>query len=327
MKTFDDIQTIFFREKKPYWSLINAKGKRESSTPDAVMALTEDKERLEASWAYLSDEVLPTCDTGRLMLNLLTNATASKTKQSYDFQWGDAPTAPPSVGAINAVNARQNQGSIGGLGSIAGLEFISGLMQNGRGDADRYRDQLMEERLDKMEMKFKIQGLEKELASAAAAPAADDSMGALIKGVLKENFMEILDRFAPLPPTTAIATLRSPKTAPLSTRSNGVLSDSKNQAEATLEFDTDDEADEDTEDTEETTDNGADAATQTAPPTIMSKEEAGLRLQNIFRATMKLFPNHHPIEVLEEIVAMAQKPSFAFVVPLIDAALTKRKKT
>ena len=316
MKTFDDIQTIFFREKKPYWSLINAKGKRESSTPDDVMLL-DGKERLAASWAYLEDEVLPTCDTGKMTLNLLTNATASKTKQSYDFQWGDTP----SVNPVNAVNARQNHGNggIAGLGSIAGLEFISGLMNNGRGDADRYRDQLMEERIDKMEMKFKIQGLEKELASAAVSK--DETLGAFAGGIFKENFGEILgflERFAPVPPTTAIATLRQPAS---SQRGRTAA------AEATLEFDTDEETDE-TEETEyeaETTDTASDAAIQTAPTTIVNKQEAGQRLENIFRTTRKLFPNHHPIEVLEEIVAMAQKPSFAFVVPMIDAALTKKK--
>ncbi len=314
MKTLDDMKKIFFREKMPYWSLYNSRNGRESSTQSEVME--SDKEtRLAASWAYLEDEVMPDLADGVYKINIMPNVNASKSKITHHFQWGEMPVATPSVPAARTAGI----GNIGAA-SIGYIETIAGLLQSGRGDADRLRDDLMNERMEKLELKFKISGLEKDLDVAQNSKGEDDSIGSLLKGLLKENFTDILDRIYPIENTTAIATLRHNKAVPThKTRA------AKREMEEDLEEEFDEDEDGDAYEYDEDADNDGEN-TPSVKMRPIDPKEAGDRMRRIFEASTKLIPNHHPIEVLEEIIAMAKNPNFSFVIPMLTKSLDKKAK-
>ena len=312
MKTLDDIKIIFFREKMPYWSLYNSRNGRESSTPPDVMKMTLQDAALTASWAYLEDEVMPELADGVYKINIMANVNASKSKITKEFQWGEMPLVATPAARTAGI------GNIGNIGtpSIGHMEFIAGLMQSGRGDADRLRDDLMNERMEKLELKFKISGLEKDLDFAQNSKGEDDSIGSLLKGLLKENFTDILDRIYPIENTTAIATLRHDKAVP------GAKPKPKAQE---VDFEDVEDEDGDAYEYDEDADNDGDNTPSVKMPQ-MSNQELGQRIKSVLISCQELIPNHHPIEVLEEIVAMAKNEKYEMVLIMLNKSLNKKSK-
>ena len=312
MKTLDDIKKIFFREKMPYWSLYNGRNGRESSTTSEIMELDKDT-RLAASWAYLEDEVMPDLVDGKYKINIMPNVNASKSKISHDFQWGEIPI-------VHAATPAARTAGIGNVGaaSIDHMNFIAGIYQSGRDQTDRLRDDVINERMEKLEMKYQIAGLQRDLEAARTAPADDDSIGSLLKGLLKENFTDILDRIYPMENTTAIATLKHSKPVP------GAKPKTKAQDVDFEDVEDDEDGDDLEYDGDDDTEDGEDTPSVKMPQ--MSQKEMGDRLKRIFEASAKLIPNHHPIEVLEEVLTMAKNPNFSFVIPMLTKSLDKKAK-
>ena len=58
----------------------------------------------------------------------------------------------------------------------------------------------------------------------------------------------------------------------------------------------------------------------------MSNQELGQRIKSVLISCQELIPNHHPIEVLEEIVAMAKNEKYEMVLIMLNKSLNKKSK-
>ena len=293
MKTFDDIEKIFFREKLYYWSLRNSKSKGVSRTSSEVIAMADEKARLQKSFEELED-VINDEEDGVYTIAIMPHQQGGKSKLEYQFRIGEVEE-PTRRGRDNAVHART--AGIGNLNSIGGFEFIAGLMDRGRGEVDRLRDENTNLKMELLEKKFKIGTLE----SAAEAGSGTESWSDVIKGIAKEYFPDILDRFAPEIESerpSVIATLREREAVKAKVKKEQKSPDTNGAAD-----DGDEEADN--------------------QPTKMDKTEAQSRLRVIFERTQKAFPNHNPIEVWETILDMSEGENGAFVKKMVVKVLNK----
>jgi hypothetical protein len=287
-KTVDDIIRIFNREKLPYFSIHNTKGKRLSRTPDDVMKIDDDKERLEASLEWLENEVLPDLDEGVYRIKLQPNMNAGKAAIEYDFMIGDPPQR----------TATARVGNTGGINGIAGFEFIAGLMNSSRSNEDYLRDKLRDKEMELLRAEFKIKDLEKEVEAKVGGTGSWDD---IFKDVVKENAMDILERFVPEKEgKTQIATLKDRRTVP-------PIKVKKATENADTDADGDDRAEPQQEFSPE------------------ERQERTQRLKNIMKRTAEVFPRADVLEVWETILDLAENSAGAeMVVNMIKSKLKKR---
>ena len=297
MKTFDDIEKIFFREKLYYWSLRNSKGKGISRTSNEVIALVDEKARLQKAFEELED-VINDEEDGVYTIAIMPHQQGGKSKLEYQFRIGEVEEQPRRSRDNGGNNGNARTAGIGNLNSIGGFEFIAGLMDRGRGEVDRLRDENTNLKMELLEKKFKIGTLESE----AAAGSGTETWSDVIKGIAKEYFPDILDRFAPEIDTerpSVIATLREREAVKAKVKREQKSVDTDGAA-----VDGDPKADN--------------------QPPKMDKEEAQARLRVIFERTQKAFPNHNPIEVWETILDMSEGAQGAFVKQMVVKVLDKK---
>jgi hypothetical protein len=186
MKNLSDYRGLFYREKRPYWVIFCEKGIgiRKAATPGDVMEVQDKKERLDDSWnALLESE--SDLSSGEYRLVLQTSENAGKGKIVRDFVVG-TPSESSSVGKTDRISAQ----GVGGLNGIGGLQFITGLMGANQSEVNRYRDTIQDAKKVKKE---------------------DETIGSLIKSVVKDHFPKILDKISPsFAPSVAIASVESP---------------------------------------------------------------------------------------------------------------------
>ena len=323
MKDFQDIERIFNREKRAFWVLFDAKGKRRSCTSDSIMKMSDAKERLTESFNFLQ-EVLEDEGDGVYKIQLRTSENAGKQQIENTFQYGEyaEPVTAVTRTERGAERKPANQG-IAGLNSIAGFEFINGLMQNGRGEADRLRDEKHELKLELLERKFEIAGLQ---AQVNAPVATDDGWGDIIKGIAKENFMDIFERLVPEEKTTALAALRSRQPIKVNEPRKKPVQKQETKRDAPRATNTD------VSKTKET--NGAPQSPQVRMTAIFENMAAHFpddnpldvleRLDPIFDNVTDLFPDDDPLDVLEMVLKMARsKMGKTMIVPMVQKELDK----
>ena len=324
MKDFNDIERIFNREKRAFWVLYDAKGKRRSCTPDSIMKMSDAKERLAESFKFL-EEVLEDEGDGVYKIQLRTSENAGKQQIENTFQYGEyvEPVAPVSRTERSAPAKPANQG-IAGLNSIAGFEFINGLMQNGRSEADRLRDEKNELKLELMEKKFQIAGLE---AQVNAPPQTDNGWNDIIKGVFQDHSDIIIDRLLPEgDKTTKIATLRSRRPIEVEKPRKKQPQNQETKRDAPRATATEGVK---TKETKET------AKTPQARMTAIFEDMAAHfpddnpldvleRLDPIFDDVTDLFPDDDPLDVLTVVLKMARsKMGKTMIVPMVQKELNR----
>lgn len=334
MKDFQDIERIFNREKRPFWVLFDAKGKRRSCTSDGIMKMSDPKERLTESFKFL-EEVLEDEGDGVYKIQLRTSENAGKQQIENTFQYGEyVEPVTVSRGVERTERKASGGGSIGALGSIGGLEFITGLMQNGRSEADRLRDEKNELKLELMEKKFQIAGLEAQVN----APAATESgWGDIIKGVFQDHSMDILDRIFPEERTTAIATLRSRRriTVDEPTPKREKRTEKRTEKRNVIARNEATQRDAPTATAKDVPKSGkSDKSPQARFTAAFQKMEVHFPDENpidvlealnpIFDDVAELFPDDNPLDVLEIVLKMARsKMGKTMIVPMVQKELDK----
>jgi hypothetical protein len=203
MKNLSDYRGLFYREKRPYWVIFCEKGIgiRKAATPGDVMEVQDKKERLDDSWnALLESE--SDLSSGEYRLVLQTSENAGKGKIVRDFVVG-TPSESSSVGKTDRISAQ----GVGGLNGIGGLQFITGLMGANQSEVNRYRDTIQDLKIELVEKKNEIE----RLKDAKKVKKEDETIGSLIKSVVKDHFPKILDKISPsFAPSVAIASVESP---------------------------------------------------------------------------------------------------------------------
>jgi hypothetical protein len=313
MKDFQYIQKVFDREKRPFWALHNAKGKRLSCTSDDIMKMSDKEAQLTESFNFL-ETVLEDEGDGVYKIFLRTSENAGKNQIEQIFQYGEdvEPIHTASRGGDRA--ERSNGGGkvagIGALGSIAGLEMIMGLTNAGRTEADRLREEKHTLQLELLESKFKIGNLE---AQVAAPAAVDNSWSEFIKGVVQDNSELLLDRILPESKgeRTRIAALKSRKPIIVPTKREKTAkkvaptegsSKATAQARLTAVFE-----------------NMATYFPDDNPVDVLE------RLEPIFEDLNDLFPYDNPLDVIEVVLELARsKMGKSMVMPIISEKLAKR---
>jgi hypothetical protein len=277
MKTFADIEKIFYREKRPYYVVKDSRGARKSTTPSDIMDIADEEQRLKDSYEFLTEAVADFED-GKYKILLRTSENAGKGELSYDFQIGDST---PSV-------SRQSKDtpSIGGF-SIAGLETIMGLVNGGRSEADRLRDEKHDLKLQLVQKDFEIQNLK----NAQIGSTGTESWSDVIKGVVKEYFPDILDKYAPQ--KTEVSSVRGKDPVPPNA--------GKKQKETPKD------------------------ETKTAEGQELTQDEVKDKLTVIFERTATLFEGYNPILVLEVVLEMSEKNPL--VISKVKRELAKRYET
>jgi hypothetical protein len=314
MKDFQDIERIFTREKRPYWTLHDAKGKRRSNTPLHIMKMTDEKERLTESFNYLST-VLEDEGDGVYKIFLRTSESANKGQVEQEFLYGE--DVEPVQSHRGGDRAERSSGGgkvagIGALGSIAGLEMIMGITNAGRAEADRLREEKQQLQMDLLESKFKIGNLE---AQVAAPAATDNSWSEFIKGVVQDNSELLLDRILPegKGERTRIAALKSrkpiivpPKREKTEKKAAHTEESTKSTARARLTA---------------VFENMAQYFPDENPVDVLE------RLDPIFEDLTALFPDDNPLDVIEVVLELAHsKTGKSMVVPIIEKKLAERAK-
>jgi hypothetical protein len=265
MKTFADIEKIFFREKRPYYVVKDSRGARKSTTPSDIMEGADPEQRLKESFEFLT-EAVQDFDDGKYKLLLRTSESAGKGELSYDFQIGDA---------ANSKSESTKTGSISGF-NIAGLDTIMGLINGGRSEADRLREEKADLKLELVKKEFEIERLKEN----AAVSGVGESWGDVIKGVVKEYFPDILDKYAPA--KTEVASIRGSKAVP----ADAGKTPKKETKTEKVELD------------------GASSGEK------ITQQEAKERLTAIFERTEILFPDYNPLVTIEVVLDMAEKNEF-----------------
>jgi hypothetical protein len=279
MKTFADIEKIFFREKRPYFVVKDSRGARKSTTPSSIMDITDDTVRLKDSYDFLAEAVAD-FDDGKYKLLLRTSENAGKGELSYDFQIGDASTATSSKG--------QGTGATIGGFNISGLETIMGLVNGGQSEANRLREEKADLKLELLRKDFEIE----KLKETTAVSGAGESWSDVLKGIAKEYFPDILDKYTPA--KTEVSSVRGSKPVPPDAGKKP-----KNSA-------TTDRAELDKEGTEQK----------------MSQKEVQERLTAIFERTAKMVEGYNPLIVIEVVIDMAEKNDF--VIKKLKKELAKK---
>jgi hypothetical protein len=182
-----DYESLFFRQKNPYWVIMDARAERKATTPKDVLEIADEKEQLKESWSVLLDAESDLED-GKYKIHLMSSPTGGKGKIVRDFQVGTVSTA-----SVGATNARISSGGVGGLGGLGGLEFVTGLMTTNQNLINTYRDQISDLKMDNLRKDTQIE----RLKTKKTEKKTDDGIGSFLKGIVKEHFPDILRTWKP----------------------------------------------------------------------------------------------------------------------------------
>jgi hypothetical protein len=316
MKDFQDIERVYLREKRPYWALHNAKGKRVSCTSDDIMKMTDKEARLSESFKFL-ETVLDDEGDGVYKIYLRTSENAGKGQIEQVFQYGEDVEPIPTTTRSNDRAREPKAAGLGALGSIGGLEFIMGLTNQGRSEADRLREEKHELQIKNLKYEMTIAGLE---AQVNAPAASDNGWSDIIKGVVQEHSDLILDRFLPeAEGRTKIAALKSKRPIEVpKKKAKTAMTQRDGDASAKKGADTEGGKTENQKRLLVVFENLAQTFPDDNP--IVTLE----RLPEVFADIDDLFPDEDPITVIEVALEMMRsKQGKAMIVPMVQSKLKK----
>jgi hypothetical protein len=286
MKRAEELESLFKRNPEfLYWVVYEGskgRGRRKGYVKSNVKDITEAfNDFLDFAENELSD--------GEYSICLRTQEKATKSELSECFVVGESHTKSQN----SRDNSRESSG-ISGLGSINGLQFIAGLMNQQSPEVNRLRDENTRLQLELLEKKFEIKALEKDVEIAGAS--ANETWGDIIKGIAKDYFPDILDRFAPEQAERAahVQSLRGQKPVPRQT-----------------EPDTENEENEGNETEPE--------PTQPKP----DRKEYAARLTAVLQETAKTFQVNDPVLVFEVFLNLLKTSEYA---PLVKTMIQKEIK-
>lgn len=277
MKSAEELESWFLRHADyKYWVVYEGtkgRGRRKGYVKANVKDITE-------AYNDFLDFVETDLSDGEYTVCLRTNDKAVKTEVMEPFIVGEGTTT-------NSRNSEKRESAgIGNLGSINGLQFIAGLMTQQNPEINRLRDENTRLQLELLEKKFEIKNLEKEVEVAGIN--TNESWSDIIKGVVKDYFPDMLERFAPERAETAahVQSLRGKKPVPRQNIDSDSESESSNEAENS----------------------------ESEPKQPQDKQAYAQRLGKVLQQTATEFSTKDPVLVIEIVLEMLQKSPFGATV-------------
>lgn len=285
MKQAQDLEKWFKRHTEfLYWVVyegVKGRGKRKGYVKANVKDITEAfNDFLDFTEEELSDGEYTVC--------LRKDEKATKGEVSESFIVGEPSSS-------RSERRERDSVGIGGLSSINGLQFIAGLMNAQSPEVNRLRDENTKLQLELLEKKFELKEKEKELEIAGIE--TDDSWSGIIKGIVKDYFPDILDKFPNGEKPAHVQSLRGKKEVPRK-----------------QEQDPEDEEQEEQETNEEQ---------EQKPKQETNKKAYAERIGTVLKDVCLTFKTKDPVLVLEVVLDMLKNSEYA---PMIKGMINKELK-